>query len=89
MKTNTVTIELDSDLVELFRDLHGRPEQKLKEYLVLELFRRHEISGDRAAAWLGTERNEFIRYASHLGVPCPNLDEKELQQESYTAQGLA
>ena len=84
---NTVTVELEDDLVNLFHDVRGRPEEKLKEYLVLELYRRREISSGKAAEWLGMERFEFIRYASRLGVPYIDLDEQELQEEIRTARG--
>jgi predicted HTH domain antitoxin len=81
-----VTVELDNDLVNMFRDFRGRPEEKLKEYLILELYRRHEISSSKAAEWLGMRREEFIRFASRLGIPYIDLDEQELQQEIHAAQ---
>jgi predicted HTH domain antitoxin len=83
-----VTIELDNDLVNMFHDVGGRPEEKLKEYLILELYRRSEISSGKAAEWLGMERIEFIRFASRLGIPYIDLDDQELRQEIDTAQGL-
>ena len=76
-----VTIELERELVNLFHHVDGRPEDKLKEYLVLELYRRREVSGGKAAELLGMERTEFIRYASRLGIPFLDTDERELQEE--------
>mgnify|MGYP001004921247 CR=1 FL=1 len=83
---STVTVELEKDLVNLFHDLGGYPEEKLKEYLVIELYRRREISSGKAAEWLGMERAEFIRYAARLGVPYLDLDERELQDEINAAR---
>ena len=78
---STVTIELERELVNLFHHVNGRPEDKLKEYLVLELYRRREISSGKAAELLGMERIEFIHYSSRLGIPFLDLDEHELQEE--------
>ena len=83
-----VTIELEQELMDLFHPLHGSPEALLKEYLVLELYRRHEISSGKAAELLDMERFEFIRYASHLGIPYIDMDERELQTEIGTARGI-
>ena len=78
---STVSVELDRELVNLFRQTHTRPEDTLKEYLVLELYRRHEISSGRAAELLGMERFEFIRFASRLGIPYVDMDNQELEDE--------
>lgn len=85
---NMVTVELEYDLVNLFHDVREHPREKLKEYLVLELCRRHEISSGKAAEWLDMERSEFIRYAARLGVPYIDLDETELQEEVRAAREM-
>lgn len=82
-----VTVEIDQEMMNLFHPLHGRPEDMLKEYLVLELYRRHEISSGKAAELLGMERFEFVRYASRLGIPYLDMDERELATEIATARG--
>jgi len=81
-----VTIELDRELVNLFRFIHGRLEDILKEYLVLELYRRREISSGKAAELLGMERFELIRYASRMGIPYIDMDDQELQDELAIAR---
>jgi predicted HTH domain antitoxin len=83
-----VTVELEYDLVNLFHDVREHPREKLKEYLILELYRRHEISSGKAAEWLDMERSEFIRYAARLGVPYIDLDEIELQEEVRAAREM-
>ncbi|MBI4791032.1 MAG: UPF0175 family protein [Chloroflexi bacterium] len=77
---STVTIELEQELLDLFHDV-GRPEDKLKEYLVLELYRRREISSGKAAELLAMERFEFIRFASRGGIAYFDLDQRELKDE--------
>jgi len=83
----TIAIELEKELVSLFHDVGRRPEDKVKEYLVLELYRRREISSGKAAEWLGMEREEFIRYASRLGIAFIDMDERELEEEIDAARG--
>ncbi len=82
---STVMVELDRELVDLLHHV-GRPEDKLKEYLVLELYRRREISSGKAAELLGMERFEFVRYASRNGIPYFDLDAQELKNEIETAR---
>ncbi len=82
---STVMVELDRELVDLLHHV-GRPEDKLKEYLVLELYRRREISSGKAAELLGMERFEFVRYASRNGIPYFDLDAQELKDEIETAR---
>lgn len=83
---STVTINLDQDLLNLFHPVTGRLEDRLKEYLVLELYRRREVSSGKAAEWLGMERFEFVRYASRIGIPYFDLDEHETQEEIRAAR---
>lgn len=81
-----VTVALERELLNLLHPTAGRFEDKLKEYLILELYRRHEISSGKAAEWLNMERAEFIRYASRLGIPYLDMDEDELQAEIAVAR---
>ena len=83
-----VTVKLDQELMNFFHPQQGQPEDLIKEYLVLELYRRHEISSGKAAEWLGMERFEFVRYASRLGIPYIDMDARELQTEIETAKSL-
>ena len=82
---STVMIELDRELVDLLHHV-GRPEDKLKEYLVLELYRRREISSGKAAELLGMERFEFVRYASRNGIAYFDMDAQELKEEIETSR---
>ena len=85
---STVTIEIERELLDLLHSTPGQPQDKLKEYVVLELYRRHEISSGKAAELLGMGRSEFIRYASRLGIPFIDMDEQELATEIEMARRL-
>ncbi len=78
---NTIMVALDRELINLVPHAPGHLEDKLKEYLVLELYRRREVSSGKAAELLGMERVEFIHYSSRLGIPFIDMDEQELQAE--------
>ena len=79
--STTVTVRLERELWELYRPFYPNPEEAIKEIAVLELYRRREISSGKAAALLGMERFEFVRYAARLGIPFFDLDETELAEE--------
>jgi hypothetical protein len=49
--------------------------------IVLELYRRHETSGGRAAELLGIGRFDFIRWSGSLGIPYFDMTPEEWQQE--------
>ncbi len=83
---STIMMEVDRELVDLLHNL-GQPEDKLKEYLVLELYRRREISSGKAAELLGMQKFEFIRYASRVGIPYLDMDRQELENEIKIARG--
>jgi predicted HTH domain antitoxin len=85
---NTITVELERELWELFRPLYQRPTEAVKEIIVLELYRRREISSGRAAELLEMERFEFIRYAARLGISFFDLDEEELTEEIRQAKDV-
>ncbi|TAH52564.1 MAG: UPF0175 family protein [Chloroflexota bacterium] len=83
-----VTVEIDEELMNLFHPLQVRPEELLREYLIIELYRRHEVSSGKAAELLGMERFEFVRYASRLGIPYLDMDERELATEIESARSI-
>jgi len=82
---STVMVEVDRELVDLLHHT-GRPEDKLKEYLTLELYRRREVSSGKAAELLGMDRWEFVRFASRNGIPFFEMDDRELQNEIEAAR---
>lgn len=76
-----VQINIDEGVSEL---LGGSPEQierSALEIIVLDLYRRHIISGGRAAEILGLDLLTFIRWSGSLGVPYIDMTEEEWEQE--------
>ena len=49
--------------------------------MVLELYRRRQISSGKAAELPGMERVAFIQYASRLGIAFFDMSEEELVAE--------
>jgi predicted HTH domain antitoxin len=85
---STVTVELEQELWELFRPFYQQPKDAVREVIVLELYRRREISSGKAAELLKMERFEFIRYAARLGISFFDLDEDELVEEIHRAEEI-
>ncbi len=82
-----VKVELDRELVNLLYHNQRSLEDTLKEYVVLELYRRNEVSSGKAAELLAMGREEFIHYASRLGIPYLDMSDQELQNELLTVRG--
>ena len=84
----TVPVQLDEDLAALAARLEEPLDQALRKLIVLELYRREEISSGRAAELLGMERVDFINYASQLGIPYIEMDEDGWQAEVAQSREL-
>jgi predicted HTH domain antitoxin len=81
-------LDLPPDLLEVLESL-GDPQQTIKECVVLELYRRGEISSGKAAELLGMSRLEFIQYSGHLGIPFFRYSPEELEAELRDLEGLS
>lgn len=82
-----VKVELDRELINLLEQNQQSLEDTLTEYVVLELYRRNKVSSGKAAELLAMGREEFIHYASRLGIPYLDMSEQELQDELLTVRG--
>ena len=49
--------------------------------MVLDLYRRRQISSGKAAELLGMDLLAFIQYSSRLGIPYFDMTEEELAAE--------
>jgi predicted HTH domain antitoxin len=86
---NATHLELSAEWVSVLRPLADRSlDSFVKELAVLELYRRHLVSGGKAAELLGMERFEFIRYASRLGIPFMDMSPEEMAHEAALVQTL-
>jgi predicted HTH domain antitoxin len=85
---STVELELEDDLVGLLRQSNRPLQQEVRELIVLELYRRGAISSGKAAELLHMRRWEFVRYASHLGIPYFDMTQDEWQAERAGSEAL-
>jgi predicted HTH domain antitoxin len=85
---NTVTLELEEPLVTLLSQSNKAITQAAKEMIVLELYRRGNLSSGKAAELLGMLRVEFIQYASRLGIPYFRLTDEEWEAERIIGESL-
>lgn len=70
------------ELISVLRPLTDQPlEGYAEELMVLEIYRRRQISSGKAAELLGMDRVAFIQYASRLGVAFFDMSEQELAAE--------
>jgi predicted HTH domain antitoxin len=81
-------LDLPPELLEVLESL-GDPQQTIKECVVLELYRRGEISSGKAAELLGMSRFEFIQYSGRLGIPFFRYSPEELEAELRDLEGLS
>jgi predicted HTH domain antitoxin len=77
----TVKIDVDASLAALLHQSNQRIEDTAREMIVLELYRRGSLSSGKAGELLGMPRLDFIRHASHLGIPYIDMTPDEWQAE--------
>lgn len=56
-------------------------QRRVRELIVLELYRRREITAGRAGKLLDLDRFAFVRWAGERGVPYLDMTPEEWQQE--------
>ena len=76
-----VLIPFDKSVTELLGNSPEQIERSAQEIVVLDLYRRHEISVGRAAEILGLDLLSFIRWSGARGVPYFDFDEEDWEQE--------
>ena len=81
-------VMLNEEVIELLGDSPEQIEQNVLELIVLELYRRHDISAGRAAEILGRDKLEFIRWSGSLGIPYLDMTAEEWQEELRTIEKL-
>ena len=85
----TQAIELNADLLRFLRPLTHRPLNELSEELmVMELYRRRQLSSGKAAEILNMERFEFIRYAARQGIAFFDMSDEEFASEAALVKTL-
>ena len=76
-----VLIPFEKSVTELLGDSPEQIERSALEIVVLDLYRRHEISMGRAAEILDQDLLSFIRWSGARGVPYFDFDEDDWEQE--------
>ncbi|HEY5871279.1 MAG TPA: UPF0175 family protein [Candidatus Tectomicrobia bacterium] len=82
-----VICDLPPELVSVLREL-GEPAPIVKEYVVIELYRRGLLSSGKAAELLGMNRVAFIHYTGRLGIPFFRMTKDEWEEEARQVQEL-
>jgi predicted HTH domain antitoxin len=85
---STIRVDLDDELTVLFHKSNQPVQEVVREFLVLELYRRGTISSGKAAQLLGMSRWEFIRHASRLGIPLFDMTQEEWRAERSRAESI-
>ena len=78
---STITINLEDDVAAMLQRIHEPIEGAVREMVALELYRRGVLSSGKAAQLLGTDRIDFIKYASRLGIPSIDMTPEEWEAE--------
>jgi predicted HTH domain antitoxin len=76
-----IQIAIDDDIGQLLGDTPDEIARHARELIVLELYRRRELSSGRAAELLGLDRFAFIRWSGALGIPYLDMTPEEWQEE--------
>ncbi|MEZ4523246.1 MAG: UPF0175 family protein [Thermomicrobiales bacterium] len=87
MATKTVTIELPESIIQLL----GTTESASKEThraIVIELFRRGEISQGKAAELLGISKRDMLPIMEEYGIYHGPQTEEEVDEELETVRRL-
>ncbi len=85
MQKEVFQVELSPDVVPLISKRKQDTSQKIKEMVVIELFREGKISTGKAARILGMKRAEFISLLSYLQIPYFYQNKEELLKEASQA----
>ena len=84
---STVCVDLDEAVAGLRHQTNQPVNEAASEMIVLELYRRGSVSSGKAAELLGMTRVDFIRHASHLGIPFIDMTSDEWEAEKATVEG--
>ncbi len=76
-----IQITLPGEIAEFLGDFLEQIERHVLEILVLDLYRRHVISGGRAAEILAVDKLAFIRWSGDNGIPYFRTTPEDWQHE--------
>lgn len=85
---SVINLDLEDDLTALLHESNQPIQKTVREFVVLELYRRGAISSGKAAQSLEMSRWDFIHYASRLGVAFFDMTIDEWQNEKTHIESL-
>ncbi len=83
-----ININLENDLTALLHQSNQPLQETVREFVVLELYRRGTISSGKAAQSLGMPRFDFVRYVSRLGLAFYEMTADEWENEKVQVAAL-
>ncbi len=83
-----INLNLENDLTALLHQSNQPLQETVREFIVLELYRRGTISSGKAAQSLGMPRFDFVRYASRLGIAFYEMTDDEWDNEKAQIEAL-
>ena len=84
----TISLALEDELATLLQERHQPVERSAREFIILELYRRGDISSGKAAQLLEMTRWELVRHAARLGIPFFDMTADEWEAEREMALAL-
>lgn len=85
---SVINLNLEDDLTALLHESNQPIHNTVREFVVLELYRRGAISSGKAAQSLHMTRWDFIHYASRLGIAFFDMTDDEWQNEKKQLESL-
>jgi len=85
---SVINLNLEDDLTALLHQSNQPVQETVREFVVLELYRRGSISSGKAAQLLDMSRWDFIHHASRLGVAFFDMTSDEWHDEKTQIESL-
>ena len=76
-----IQLDIAEELTAFLGNSPEQIERRALESIVLDLYRRRELSAGSAAGFLGLDKFAFIRWAGELGIPHLDMTAEEWQEE--------
>jgi predicted HTH domain antitoxin len=84
----TYSLTVDDEIASALGDSPEQIERTMLEWIVLALYRRHDIAAGVAARALGMDRFAFIRWAGEQGIPYFDYTVEEVEAELRAVDNL-
>ncbi|MFT4040487.1 MAG: UPF0175 family protein [Thermomicrobiales bacterium] len=84
-----IPVMIDEEIVSLLGVTGEQLERSVLEMMVLELYRRHDVSAIRASQLVDMDFMTFLRWSGGCGVPYLDLTAEEWEAEVRTVEELS